>query len=113
MIKNKIVLVPFPFDDFTGSKVRPALCLSNLISRYNHVVIAFISSQIPDDVLDTDIVVRKATSEFANTGLLVNSVIRIHKLVTIQKSLIKRELGSINSDLQKAVLSRIDKVFEL
>lgn len=113
MIKNKIVLVPFPFDDFTGSKVRPALCLSNPISKYDHVVIAFISSQIPNDVLDTDIVVRKVTSGFANTGLLVNSVIRIHKLVIILKSLIKRELGVINADLQKEVLLRIDKVFEL
>ena len=26
-MKYKIVLVPFPFDDFSGTKVRPALCL--------------------------------------------------------------------------------------
>lgn len=42
MIKNKIVLVPFPFDDFTYLKVRPALCLSNEIGKYEHVVIAFV-----------------------------------------------------------------------
>lgn len=112
MIKNKIVLVPFPFDDFNGSKVRPALCLSNPISKYNHVVIAFISSQVPGDVLDTDIVVLKDTPEFVNTGLLADSVIRIHKMVTIPKSLFKRELGVISADLQKEVLLRIDKIFK-
>lgn len=37
----KIVLVPFPFDDLSGKKVRPALCLTEKISNYNHVVIAF------------------------------------------------------------------------
>ena len=112
MIKNKIVLVPFPFDDFSGSKVRPALCLCNPIGKYEHLVIAFISSQIPDDVLNTDIVVRKGSPDFADTGLLVDSVVRIHKMVTIPKSLIKRELGVIDTDLQKKVLSRIDEVFK-
>ncbi len=111
MIKSKIVLVPFPFDDFTRSKVRPALCLSNPIGNYDHVVIAFISSQVPDEVLDTDIVVEKDTGEFADTGLLADSDIRVHKLVSIPKSLIKRELGAINVHLQKEVLLRIDKVF--
>ena len=112
MIKNKIVLVPFPFDDFSSLKVRPALCLSNPISKYGHVVIAFISSQIPDEVLDTDIVVRKGTAEFAGTGLLVDSVVRVHKIVTITKSSIKRELGAIDAELQKEVLLRIDRVFK-
>lgn len=112
MIKNKIVLVPFPFDDFIRTKVRPALCLSNLIGKYDHVVIAFISSQLPDVVLATDIVVKKDTEAFADTGLLVDSVIRVHKLVTIPKSLIKRELGVINIYLQKEVVLRIDKVFK-
>ncbi len=45
-MKHKIVLVPFPFDDFTGIKVRPAVCLTHKITGYNHVVIAFLTSQI-------------------------------------------------------------------
>jgi len=44
MIKNTIVLVPFPFDDFSVLKVRPALCLTSEIGKFNHVIIAFISS---------------------------------------------------------------------
>ncbi len=38
MIKNKIVPVPFPFDDLSGRKLRPAVCLSERISPYNHVL---------------------------------------------------------------------------
>jgi len=41
MIKNSIVLVPFPFDDFSVLKVRPAICLTSEIGKYNHVIIAF------------------------------------------------------------------------
>ena len=59
MIKNTIVLVPFPFDDFSVTKVRPALCLTNEIGKYNHVIIAFISSKIPDDLIESDNIIKK------------------------------------------------------
>jgi mRNA interferase MazF len=57
MVKNSIVLVPFPFDDFSMSKVRPALCLTSEIGKYNHVIIAFISSRIPDDLIESDLII--------------------------------------------------------
>lgn len=59
MIKNSIVLVPFPFDDFTDIKVRPAICLTNEMSIYKHVIIAFITSKIPDDLIESDLIFLK------------------------------------------------------
>ena len=96
MIKNAIVLVPFPFDDFSASKVRPALCLTSEIGKYKHIIITLISSKIPDDLINSDIVINKNTDNWVGTGLTVDSVIRLHKIVTIPKSLIKRKLGTIN-----------------
>ena len=58
MIKNSIVLVPFPFDDFSVSKVRPALCLTSEIGKYNHVIIAFITSKMPEDLIESDMILR-------------------------------------------------------
>jgi len=52
MIKNSIVLVPFPFDDFLTFKLRPALCLTPEIGRFKHVIIAFISSKTPEYLFD-------------------------------------------------------------
>lgn len=111
MIRNKVVLVPFPFDDFTDFKIRPALCLSNFIGKYDHVVIAFISSKIPEEILATDILIKKGTDEFTGTGLIVDSAIRVHKIVTIPKHLIKRELGVINTYLQGEISERINRIF--
>jgi len=31
MTKGKVVLVPFPFDDLSATKVRPAVCLTGPI----------------------------------------------------------------------------------
>jgi mRNA interferase MazF len=46
MIKNSIVLVPFPFDDFSSSKVRPVICLTPEIGKFKHIIVAFISSNV-------------------------------------------------------------------
>ena len=69
MTKGKIVLVPFPFDDLSAAKVRPAVSLTDPIGSHRHLVLAFISSQIPDVVIPTDLVLRTTDPDFAATGL--------------------------------------------
>lgn len=112
MIKNSIVLVPFPFDGFSVSKVRPVLCLTNEIGKYDHVIIAFITSKIPDDLIESDLIIRKQTENFLGTGLTVDSVIRLHKIVSIPKSLIKRKLGKINKSVEVKVRRKIGQMFD-
>jgi len=112
MIKNSIVLVPFPFDDFSASKVRPALCLTSEIGKYNHVIIAFISSIIPEELLESDLTIEKQSQNSLGTGLTVDSVIRLHKIVTIPKSLIKRKLGVINNSLVAEIKRKIGQLFD-
>jgi mRNA interferase MazF len=111
MIKNSIVLVPFPFDDFSASKVRPALCLTPEIGKYRHVVIAFISSKIPNDIVQSDLIIERDSEEGQGTGLSVDSVIRLHKLVTIPKSIIKRKLGVINQQTEEKVRKELRNLF--
>ncbi|MFM2379504.1 MAG: hypothetical protein RLZZ143_2083 [Cyanobacteriota bacterium] len=43
-MKGKIVLIQFPFDDLSSSKVRPAYCLTNQIGGYQHIIFALITS---------------------------------------------------------------------
>jgi mRNA interferase MazF len=111
MIKNSIVLVPFPFDDFSNSKVRPALCLTSEIGKFNHIIIAFISSNISDDLVDSDLIIRKHSNSSIGTGLSVDSVIRLHKIVTIPKSLIKRKLGSISKPIELEIRNKLNNLF--
>jgi mRNA interferase MazF len=103
MTKGKIVLVPFPFDDLTADKVRPALCLIDPIGPHRHVIMAFISSQVPASVTATDIVLDSRQKDFATTGLRVPSVLRVHRLVTLTSALIRRELGHLSEELQRDV----------
>ncbi|MBI9037752.1 MAG: type II toxin-antitoxin system PemK/MazF family toxin [Bacteroidales bacterium] len=112
MIKNSIVLVPFPFDNFSTSKVRPSLCLTSAIGKHKHVIIAFISSKIPDEPIESDFLIKKNSVNCIGTGLAVDSVIRLHKIVTIPQNLIKRKLGMINADVEKIITKKIHQLFE-
>ena len=112
-IKGKIVLVPFPFDDLTSSKMRPAVCLTNKIGPHQHVILAFITSQIPEDQLDSDIILKSSDQDFNTIGLRISSTIRLHRLMTISTSLIKRELGRLSIKLQSEVDKKLRNLFEL
>ncbi len=112
-MKNKIVLVPFPFDDFSTKKVRPAVCLTNEIEPYGHVVLAFITSQVSHNPSPTDLVIDEKDADFARTGLKVSSMIRLHRLVTLSKTFIKRELGELSDESRIGVKKCLQELFEL
>lgn len=46
-MKRSIVLVEFPYDDLSDSKIRPAYALTNPIGEHRHVVLALITSRLP------------------------------------------------------------------
>jgi mRNA interferase MazF len=69
MTKGKVVLVPFPFDDLSAAKVRPAVCLTNPLSAHRHVILAFITSRIPSSLANSDIVLNSNDTDFSTTGL--------------------------------------------
>lgn len=112
-MKYKIVLVPFPFDNLTATKVRPAVCLTDEIKPYDHVVLAFITSRVSTSISPTDFVVDKTEANFANTGLKVSSTIRLHHLMTVKKSIIQRELGELSAEQQTEINGRLRKLFNL
>ncbi|MCF6352565.1 MAG: type II toxin-antitoxin system PemK/MazF family toxin [Cyclobacteriaceae bacterium] len=111
MLKNSIVIVPFPFDDFSSIKVRPALCLTSSIGVHKHIIIAFISSKIPSRLGKYELKLDSNLSGWAEMGLHIESVIKIHKMVTIPQSLIKRKLGKIGKEVQQEVRAKIDLLF--
>ena|SRR5438105_4370793 len=113
MTKGKVVLVPFPFDDLSAAKVRPAVCLTDPIGIHHHVVLAFITSRIPNDLIGTGIVLDANQQKFAITGLHVTSTLRLHRLMTVSMSLILRELGTLSPDMQTEVADKLRTLFNL
>lgn len=105
MKQGDIVLVPFPFTDLTGSKIRPALVL---ITTSLDVTLAFITTQLqwqePTDILlmpDNQNVLKKV------------SLVRLSKLATIDSNLIEGRLGEISIQDLLLVHQNLRSVFQL
>jgi len=113
MTKYNVVLVPFPFDDLSSSKVRPAVCLTDPIGPHRHVILAFITSRVAASPLATDLVIDQSDVDFASTGLRVSSTLQLHRLMTATTALIQRELGILSPTMQTQVSDRLRKLFDL
>lgn len=113
MIKGKIVLAPFPFTDLSSNKVRPVLCLSEHIGIHNQIIVAFISSKVEKDTVDTDIVLDPDSDWFPLTGLKVKSVLKMHKLVTTERAFVRQKLGEIPESILKEVDEKLKLLLKI
>lgn len=113
MTRYKVVLVPFPFDDFSSTKVRPAVCLTDPIGPHHHVVLAFITSRTPAEILNSDVLLDSRDPGFAVTGLRVPSTLQLHRLMTVSTSLIRRQLGHLSPELQTKVTNGLRSLLGL
>ena len=100
--RSDIVLVPFPFTDLTATKVRPALVVS-ADPQGSDLTLAFVSSVIPTSTGAGDVVLNEDDPAFPGSGLKRASVLRMSKLVTLNRSLVARRLGGITRDVQVRV----------
>ena len=112
-MKFKIVLIDFPFDDFSESKLRPALCLTNPISKHKQIVLAVITSNLQNASEITDIVIEKTQTDFGITGLKASSVIKIHRLLTTTDKIIRKTIGELPESYHFEVYEKIKKLFEI
>ena len=110
MIKQRaILLVPFPFSDQSGNKVRPVLVLSN--DEYN---------KFSDDILVCAITSNLKTGRHSifidqnnleNGALYQKSCIKIDSILKISKNRGIKEIGVLNKTSFHKVLGRIKDIF--
>ena len=89
LMRGDIALTKFPFTDLTGASLRPALIVSQQQWGQDIVLVA-ISSVIRGSFASTDYTITETHPEFILTGLRVASVFRMHKLATVEHSVITR-----------------------
>jgi mRNA interferase MazF len=111
--RGKVVLVPFPFDDLSEMKLRPAVCLTEPIGVNRHIVVAFITSSEIFHLLPTDIALPTNHPDFRATGLRTNSVLRLHRLITLSTKIIQRELGRLSPNLEHEAAEKLSLLFSL
>ena len=100
MRSGEIHLANFPFEDVAGMKLRPVLLPTAGLGLVPEVLVAYISSVIPAELLPSDLILDPAQPEFQACNLKVISALRLHKLATIHCSSLMRRLGRIDAPQQ-------------
>ncbi|MCJ2542487.1 type II toxin-antitoxin system PemK/MazF family toxin [Thermostichus vulcanus] len=96
LAKGDIVLVPFPFTDLSQTKLRPAVILW-VEPQGQDITLCFISSQNLERITPDELLLEIGDPEFTQTGLKVTSKIKVTKIITLERQLLQRRLGSLGT----------------
>jgi mRNA interferase MazF len=107
--RGDIVLVPFPFTDLSGQKVRPAVVIS--VENDIDVSVAFISSVVHVESAEAEFVLLASHPHFSRTGLRKSSVFKMSKVLTLERSAILRKLGKIHPSIQRELDAKFKLAF--
>lgn len=89
MAKGDIILIPFPFTDLSGNKLRPALVL---VEAKFDITVCFITTQSSNkDPLD--ILILPTT----DNGLKKTSLLKLSKIATLDRKLSIGRIGSLDT----------------
>ncbi|MDO8518752.1 MAG: type II toxin-antitoxin system PemK/MazF family toxin [Deltaproteobacteria bacterium] len=110
-----IVLVSFPFTDLSGSKLRPAVIISeNSVHREtSDYTLLFLSSVIVEPLSNYELKFPEEHPDFRISGLKKTSVFKTNKIATIQEHLIKRKLGALGNEIRKELAEVFGKTIRV
>src|SRR5687768_10230859 len=98
-----LVLVAFPFTSGQGAKVRPAMVVADTGDA--DVLVARLTTKAPQSASDVPI------AAWSAAGLLGPANARVHKLATIEKSLVHKQLGHLDPTDRPQIAAMLKQVF--
>jgi len=106
--QKEIVLLPYPFSNQEGVKVRPAIIISsnNFNKKSEDCVVLPLTSvikEVPYSVLITQ-------KDLISGNLLKSSRIRIDKIFTIRQDLVRMKIGMVNNNIFEKIKAEISKI---
>jgi len=103
-LQGDIVLTQFPFTDLSGSKLRPAVIISNdkLNAAGDYVCIQITSKKFTDDCF---FVLRDSN---VSIPLKLDSGIRLQKIFTVNSSIVKQKISAVTESTLAEIIEAIN-----
>jgi mRNA interferase MazF len=107
MMRGDVVIVPFPFQDKPGEKIRPAVVMQSDLEnvRLANTILAMVTGNLSDSVRPTNLLIDPGTPEGAGSGLSGRSLVKCCNLATVRQNRVLRVIGLL-SDSQIQQLNK-------
>ncbi len=103
MKRGDIVIVPFPFQDRPGEKLRPAVVVQSDAEnqRLGNTIVAMITGNLSDAGQPTTVMVDPSLPEGAGSGLNGPSLVKCYNLAAVRQRRILQVIGQLSDPLQQ------------
>ena len=109
--QRSVILVHFPFTDLSGAKKRPALIVS--CAEFNRKNEDIICCLITSNLDDTQHSIKINNNDMEEGFLEFDSKIKPHRIFTVHKKLVYKQLGKLNSIKSKLAVSELKEIIEV
>jgi mRNA interferase MazF len=107
--QKEVVLLPYPFSNFEGMKVRPALVVSN--ESFNKKSADCIMVPLTTVIKDEPYSVIIDNEDMCSGEIVKQSRIRADKIFCVEKSLVTMKIGTLKDKTFEKVKQEIFKMF--
>jgi mRNA interferase MazF len=113
--RGDVVLVPFPFQDRPGEKIRPALVVQADTEnrRLANTVLAMITGNLADAGRPTTVPVDPMTPDGAGSGLAGLSLVKCYNLATVRQRRVLHVIGRLSDAIMRQVNDALKAALEL
>ena len=107
--QKDIVLLPYPFSDLEGKKVRPALVVSN--DSFNKTSLDCVLIPLTTVIKDTPFSVLISQEDLASGEIPKLSRARADKLFTVEQNLVFLKIGTVRDSVFAKIKTDIYRLF--
>jgi mRNA interferase MazF len=97
-VEGQIVLFKFPQTDLTIGKLRPALLIRKLSNGYDDWLSCMVSTKIGQEVSGLDDTISPIDQDFKQTGLRLESTVRVSRLAVVSEKIMLGKIGEISEE---------------
>ena len=115
MKRGDIVIVPFPFQDKPGQKIRPAVVVQSDAEnrRLANTILAMVTGNLDDAGQPTTVLVDPRTPDGAGSGLSGPSLIKCCNLATVRQHRVLHVIGRLSATAMQQVNQALRATLEL
>jgi mRNA-degrading endonuclease toxin of MazEF toxin-antitoxin module len=115
MNRGDVVVVPFPFQDKPGEKIRPAVIVQCDAEnrRLANTILAMITGNLGDFGQPTTLLVDPASADGSGSGLNGASLVKCYNLATVRQQRVLHVIGHLSDTLNQKLDDCLKAALEL